>query len=242
MRPTGRASGSTAGAWPAVLVVALGGLALAGAPSVEAQGAVMAVLPFENTGSYGQDREAFEALAAGLPEILAATLAAHPGIRVADRDRIATAVADQHLGPAHRVDAGMAKAMAQAVGARYAVAGSFADFYGKFRINARVVDGETGEILKVVSNDDPKLQDRAQLGGVLELVAERIAAAVGLPPLPEAVAARRRALPTEALLAFSRGVLLESRGNRAKAAEAYQQALAAAPDLAEAGAGLARVR
>ena len=50
--------------------------------------------------------------------------------------------------------------------------GSFADFYGKFRINARVVDAESGEILKVVSNDDPKLQDRAQLAAIVQLVSE----------------------------------------------------------------------
>ena len=237
MRPTRRTTRSAPRAWLAAAAVAL-----AGPVSVEAQGAVIAVLPFENSGSYGQDREAFEALAAGLPEILATTLAAHPGIRVPDRGRIATAAADQHLGAGRRVDAGMAAAIAKAVGARYAIAGSFADFYGKFRINARVVDAETGQILKVVSNDDPKLQDRAQLAPILQLVAERIVAAAGLPSFPEAVAAQRRALPTDALLAFSRGALLEARGNRAKAAEAYQQALTAAPDLAEARAGLERVR
>ena len=66
-------------------------------------------------------------------------------------------------------------------GARYAVTGSFADFYGKFRINARLVDAENGQILKVVSNDDPKLQDRAQLAAIIQLVSRKSCAA-GLPP------------------------------------------------------------
>ena len=103
--------------------------------------------------------------------------------------------------------------VAKAAGARYAVTGSFADFYGKFRINARVVDAETGEILKVVSNDDPKLQDRAQLAAIVQLVGERIVPALGLPPLPADVAARRRAVPTDALTEYSRGLLFEGRGD-----------------------------
>ena len=126
--------------------------------------------------------------------------------------------------------------------ARYAITGSFADFYGKFRITTRVVDAETGQILKVVSNDDPKLQDRAQLGAIVQQVADRIVAAAGLAPYPADVAAKRRAVPTEALTEFSRGLMYEGRGDRAKAAEAYQRALTAAPDWADPRDGLQRVR
>jgi TolB-like protein len=200
------------------------------------------VLPFENTGSYGQEKEAFQALEVGLPEILAATLAAHPAARVVDRARLHHTLDQQKLGIAQRVDAASATAVAKSAGARYAITGSFADFYGKFRINARVVDAETGQILKVVSNDDPKLQDRAQLAAIVQSVADRIVAAMGLTPYPPDVAARRSALPTEALTDFCRGVLYEGRGDRSKATEAYQRALTAAPDYTEARDGLQRVR
>ena len=89
-------------------------------------------------------------------------------------------------------------------GARYTVTGSFADFYGKFRINARLVDTpRRGEIVKVVSNDDPKLQDRAQLAAIIQLVAERLTSAAGLPPYPAGTAPP--AIPTDAITAFSRG-------------------------------------
>ena len=64
---------------------------------------------------------------------------------------------------------------AKAAGSRYAVTGSFSDFYGKFRVNARVVDAESGEILKVVANDDTRFQDRAQLGTIIEQVSDKIA-------------------------------------------------------------------
>jgi TolB-like protein len=221
--------------------------ALAGmlsAVSLHAQEArpVLVVLPFENTGSYGQDKEAFEALEVGLPEILAATLAAHPAVRVVDRSRLRPTLAQQKLGGARRLDAASATEVAKAAGARYAITGSFADFYGKFRINARVVDAQSGQILKVVSNDDPKLQDRAQLAAIVQAVAERIVAALELAPYPPDIAGRQRALPSEALTEFSRGLLYEERGDRAKAADAYRRALTAAPDYGQAKEGLQRVR
>ena len=202
----------------------------------------IAVLPFENSGSYGQDREAFDALEVGLPAILGATLAAHPAVVVVERARLSRTLDQQKLTAAHRLDAGSATEVAKATGARYAVTGSFADFYGKFRINARLIDAQTGQILKVVSNDDPKLQDRAQLAAIIQVVADRIVAAMGLAPYPPDAAARRRALPTEALTEFSRGLMFEGRGDRAKAAEAYQRALTSAPDLDEARSGLQRVK
>jgi tetratricopeptide (TPR) repeat protein len=161
---------------------------------------------------------------------------------VVDRAAVREAMDRSQVGGGRRLDAASATQVAKAAGARYAVTGSFADFYGKFRINARVVDAQTGEILKVVSNEDPKLQDRAQLSAILQLVGERIVQALGLPPYPADVAARRRAVPTEALTDYSRGLMFEARGERAKAAEAFQRALSAYPDYPEARDGLQRVK
>ena len=155
--------------------------ALALAWPLQAQNAspAVAVLPFENTGSYGQDKENFDALEVGLPAVLGTILAAHPGVRVVDRAAVNAAMDRSQVGGGRRVDAASATQVAKAAGARYAVTGSFADFYGKFRINARVVDAQTGEILKVVSNEDPKLQDRAPQTAIQQRVGGRIVQARG---------------------------------------------------------------
>ena len=203
-------------------------------------GRSLAVLPFENTGSYGQDKEVSEALQLGIPAMLASALAAHPDLRVADPARVRQTLDAQHLGPAGRVDAATAGQVGKAVGARYSITGSFADFYGKFRINARVVDAATGEIVKVVSNDEAKLQDRSQLGLILSKVADKIVATTGLEPSPASSEARD--IPTEALTQYSRGLLYETRGDRSKAADAYQHALSTYPEYLEAREGLRRVR
>ncbi|HEU5039470.1 MAG TPA: hypothetical protein VFT84_01535 [Gemmatimonadales bacterium] len=217
---------------------AIGALALLAGPAPAQQRAVFAVLPFENSGSYGQDKEIFEALGLGIPAMVSRALARHNGAGVAERGRVSQALAGLGLGPGQRIDAAGAAQAAKASGARYAVTGSFSDFYGKFRVNARVVDGQSGEILKVVSNDDPKLQDRAQLSAIVELVSDKIAAAAGLPD--DGVSAA--AVPTEAIVDFSRGLLYESRGDTAKALAFFQRALVAAPGFEEAQAGLQRVR
>ena len=218
-------------------------LAALGAPcTAMAQGgsARFAVLPFENTGSYGQDKEVFEGLEVGLPAMLARVLDRHPGADVVPRAQLTEAMRKLDLGPAQRVDAASAAQIAKATGARYAVTGSFADFYGKFRVNARLVDATTGEIVKVVSNDDPKLQDRAQLAAIVQTVSEKITSAAGLPPYPSGSAPA--AIPTDAITAYSRGLLHEGRGDRARASEFYQRALTAFPQFEEARDALARVR
>ena len=199
---------------------------------------VFAVLPFENSGSYGQDREVFEALELGLPAMVDRALSRRAAAGVAGRPRVRQALAGLGLGPGQRFDAATASQVAKAAGARYTVTGSFSDFYGKFRMNARVVDGRSGEILKVVSNDDPKLQDRAQLGAIIAYVSDKIAQAAGLEPRGGTEAEP----PGEAILDYSRALLHESRGEAARAAEYFQRAIDAAPGFEEAQAGLRRMR
>jgi TolB-like protein len=199
-----------------------------------------AVLAFENTGSYGQDKEVFEALELGLPAMIARAIDRHPGADVVQRAQLAEVLRKLDLGPAQRVDAASAAQIGKGTGARYTITGSFADFYGKFRINARLVNAESGEIVKVVSNDDPKLQDRAQLAAMVQAMAEKITSAAGLAPYPSRSAPQ--AIPTDAITAYSRGLLHESRGDPAKAGEFYQSALTAFPGFEEAAAGLKRVR
>jgi TolB-like protein len=155
-------------------------LALTLAASVDpvaAQGAraTVAVLPFENSGSYGQEKEIFEALELSIAAMLASELAKHPGVQVVEAHPPV---------PRARTDAATAAKIGQASEARYVVLGSFVDFYGRLRLNARIVDASSGTILTVASNDDPALQDRARLRQSVQAVRDKIVAAIGLPPTP----------------------------------------------------------
>src|SRR5438876_10806828 len=48
----------------------------------------IAVLPFDNSGSYGQDKENFDALHKGIAGMLISELAAKPAARVVEREAI----------------------------------------------------------------------------------------------------------------------------------------------------------
>lgn len=201
----------------------------------------IAVLPFEDRGSYGQDKEVFRALEVGIPAMLGTELAKNPKVRMADRARVEAALKAENLAPNARVDAATASRVGTGAGARYVVTGTFADFYGKFRIDARVVDVGSGQIIKVVSNSAPELQDRAQMSRIMQDIAEKILTAASVSASGGSPEVRSQA-PAEAVTQYSLGLLYEKEGNRGKAAEHYQRALAAYPDYAEARAGMQRLR
>jgi TolB-like protein len=226
--------------WQTFVGVALGSGAVSSAVA-QTGPVVIAVLPFEDRGSYGQNKEVFRALALGIPATIASELRGHRELRLADRGRIAQALKSENLGPNARVDAATAARVAKQVGARYAVTGNFADFYGKFRLDARIVDAENGQILKVVSNNDPKLQDRADLYRIIQIVNHKVLAEAS-PAALRGAEAEERAIPTDALTRYSLGLLYESQGDKSKAGEYYQSALTALPDYSDAREGLRRVR
>ena len=80
----------------------LAALALAWPLHAQDASPAVAVLPFENTGSYGQDKENFDALEGGLPAILGSILAAHAGIRVVDRAGVREAMDRSQVGGGRR--------------------------------------------------------------------------------------------------------------------------------------------
>lgn len=201
----------------------------------------IAVLPFENGGSYGKDKEDFDALRKGLAAMLISELAQNSEVRLVDRFETQRVLDEQGLAVAERVDKETAAKIGKLVGARYMVTGSFIDLYGDFRIDARMINVETGEIMKVVRSD-PKFHDRRDMFRMVQSVAERVMTDNRLPQLPVSSAQRARQVPTEALALFSRALLYQDRGDKAKAVEYYQKALGVFPEYSEASEGLRKVR
>jgi TolB-like protein len=219
------------------LVLTLAASWVVGSPLAAQQDrATFAVLPFQNEQSFGLEPEDYAALELGLAQLLASELARSPGGQVADRRRTEEAVGKRTVPPV-RLDAAAAQRIGGLVGARYVVLGNFVDAYGRIRVNARLVEASSGQFLKSVSNDDPKLQTRDQLHRAVQAVAQKILAELGLP-----APAASPAVPTTAVLAFSRGLSAEEAGDKAAAAKQFQAALDAAPGFGDAKEAAARVR
>ncbi len=200
----------------------------------------IAVLPFHNGGSYGQDKENFDALEKGIAGMMISELAANPSARVVERDQIQRLLEEQRLGASGQVDAQTAARIGKLVGARYVITGQFIDFYGDFRLDARIVSVETSQILTVVKEQ----MRRDHLFDIIRNASQRLMREAQLPALPKPVQDERgsRQIPTEALTYYSRALLYQDRGQKDKAIEMYERAVAVFPQYSEASEGLQRLR
>ncbi len=200
----------------------------------------IAVLPFSNGGSYGQAKEDYDALQRGIAGMMISELARNPAARVVEREQIQQLIGEQNLGAQGRVDSATVARIGKITGARYMVMGTFVDFYGDFRIDVRLVNTETSEIVKTESD---KVQ-RDHLFDLIRSISERLMKDVNLPQLERRASDQRmdRRIPTEALTYYSRALLYQDRGQKDKAVEMYTHALQIFPEYAEAQEGLQRAK
>src|SRR5213596_2712537 len=79
----------------------------------------IAVFPFDNGGSYGQNKDNFDALQKGIAGLMISDLAAGAAVRVVERDELQKLLDEQNLGAAGtgRVDPPTAAKIGKLVGA-----------------------------------------------------------------------------------------------------------------------------
>jgi len=183
----------------------------------------VAVWPFSNGGSFGSDPWDYEALGIGLQQMLITELSLNSGLRLVERSRIREIIDELELGQSGYVDPSTTAEVGKLVQARYMIVGGFVDANGTMRLDARIDDVETGEILtetatKIEGNRDDLLDMVVELG-------VKIVAAADLPPLPEQVVEAREALdyPPESIRLYSRALRREERGDRDGMVELLQQ-------------------
>lgn len=200
----------------------------------------IAVWPFENGGSYGQDAEDFEALRVGLQQILITELARNGSMRVVERSRLNELIQEQDLGASGRVDPNTAAQIGKLVGAKFMVLGGFVDLFGDFRIDARIVDVETGELVKT----DNVTAKREQLYRLVVELSTQLTQNVNLPPLDNEAALQEQAreIPTEALTLYSRAIFFEDRGDTERAIDLYSRAVVEFPGYSEAEEALQQLQ
>jgi TolB-like protein len=200
----------------------------------------IAVLPFTNGGSYGADKEDLDALQVGVQELLITELAQNEALRVVDRSRIREILVEQDLVTAGRVDAQKAAEIGRIVGARYVVTGGFIDLNGNFRLDGRIVDVETSEILK----SQQVRGERDDLFDLLVDLSTRITQDVNLPPLPAEVreARKQQDIPSEAITLFSRAQVYADAGRTEQAIQLYERIAQRFPEMSQAAEALRQLK
>jgi TolB-like protein len=191
----------------------------------------IAVFPFDNN-YVGSNREDFDGLEGGLQQMMITELSQNSGLRVVERSELRSLLDEQDLGASGRVDPSTAARVGRVVGARYVIMGQYVDIFGDVRMDARVVDTETSEIIRT----EQVRADRSDLYQMLVDLASQVVAGVNLPALPVEVRETRRSreIPSEAITLFSRAQLAADGGQTDRAIQLYRQAAERFPDLTEA--------
>lgn len=206
----------------------LGAALLLGSTPLEAQEPAqadnrpgIAVFPFENGGSYGPDSQDLEFLTVGMQGMLLSELRQNSALRTTERRELRALLEEQDLGASGRVEPGTAAEMGKLLGVRYMILGVFVDLFGDFRVDTRIVDVETGEILNAQTV-------RSTLSSTSDLVrelAEKITEDADLPPLSREIREARTdaEIPAEAVILYSRALNSEDMGDTEGATETLRR-------------------
>jgi TolB-like protein len=111
----------------------------------------IAVLYFD----YGGKKAELEPLREGLAQMLITDLAEIREINVVERARLKAVLEEHDLAKSGKVDAASAARVGKLLGAHELVLGSFFDLGSSLRVDARVVEVETGKIVRSVGVNGP---------------------------------------------------------------------------------------
>ena len=181
-----------------------------------------------------------EPLAYGLADILITDLQRSGQLQIVDRLRLDALLREIQLVEAGRVDPATAPRVGKLVGARRLVIGALSQRPGgQIAIDARIADVASGTVQNAVSAAAPL----ADILAAEKELALRLLGQLGVNLTP-AARARIEERPTRniaALLAYSRAVRFEVRGDYARAAQEYRTALRLDPTFSLAGERLSQV-
>jgi TolB-like protein len=190
----------------------------------------LAVLYFDNECI--TDRDRLDAFRKGIADTLISDLGRVGRLQVVERERLDALLSELKLQQSGLVDPISATKIGRLLGVQALLMGSYTAIGGMIRIDARIVEVETGLVLKA-EEVTGRMDDFFQLE---EALVTKIAAGMNVP-----LTTGERALFTKAsgrsfaaFLEYSRGLDEMDRGRYPEAEEAFQEALRIDPDFGKA--------
>ena len=214
------------------LFAATGLLAVTAAAATGQQVPTVAVL---DLNAFSVSLEDASAVGRGIAAMITTELSERPEVRIVDRQQIEEVLRRQQVSVgATGVADDAAMQIGRLLGAHYIVTGNVALDPRRARLDLRMIDVETGGIVKSVKEPG----ERDDLLGLAERIAAVLVTDLRVPERPTVVEVE---VPVAASLAYSRGLDYERRGRRDRAAAMFRRALEVFPQHPQAQSALDRV-
>jgi len=210
------------------------------------------VLYFDYTGKDPN----LEPLRKGLARMLISDLSANTAFQIVERERLEEVLAELKLSQSKAVDPKTATRIGKLLSVHYLVLGGYFELAGQLRIDARLVEVETGKVIRSTGYQR-KPEDFLELEQKIALdLASALAAAAGVAPqgakerpsrpAPVEPAVPHRTVPplpkrlrAEVVIRYGRALDAKDRGDRRQARAELRKVIEMQPDFSLAKADLA---
>ncbi len=197
----------------------------------------IAILYFDN----GSDNAELSRLRKGLADMLISDLSKIKMLNVIERARLEEILKEQKLNNSKEFDASTASKVGKLLGVQYILTGAFFDLMGSMRMDARIIDVETGKIIKSEGVDgatntffdlEKKLVVKIAGGLNVNLANDKTSDAE----------VKQASLSYETSLLFSDGLDQMDKGENSKAIETFKKVLKKNPDFVPAQQALNKLQ
>jgi TolB-like protein len=190
----------------------------------------VAVLYFDYAGK----DDDLAVLRKGLAQMMISDLSALDAIQLVERDRLEAILAELKLGDAHKIDAATAARAGKLLGARYLVLGGYFELKTKLRVDARVVEVESGKVIQSVGAtggaDDFLALEQKLVADISVVLGKQLAIAPpSTAPAPRIKPPARLARRTAVL--YAHALHDADTGNKPRARDTLKQVVKDQPDF-----------
>jgi TolB-like protein len=201
----------------------------------DAEGNLPTVAVLDFTGLMVGEGANSAPLGKAVAAMLVTELSEREGIQVIERYNLQDLLMEQRLSLSGRVEEGTALEVGLMVGAQYTIYGQVTSIGDNTRMDVRIVDVETTEVMEVEKLSDQTSELLSMVVRIADMFTEELE--LDPPSTREEVAA----IPVQATIAFSRGVDFEDKGEADRAIEQYRRALELHPGHRDAEKALHRL-
>jgi TolB-like protein len=183
----------------------------------------LGILDFDNNSL--ADRQRLEPLRQGLAQMFSSELGQLQGLNLVERADLLRVIEEMKLAQAGLIDDKTAQQVGKLVGAQHLLLGSFVYLpNGKIRIDTRIVEVETGRILKAGEETGKE----GQLFDLVKALNKKLVQELALRLSASELARldNLRNVKFSAVMLYSQGVACEDRGDLAGARKKYRDAIA----------------